>query len=257
MAARAAETAQVGINRSKVTHVLAPGDVAQGTIDVRNPGDSPMPISVYLRDWAVGPAGDGAKEFFPADSTPRSCAGWVTLAPSTFHLEPWASITVEYTVRVPQDASLEGGYYCSLLFEAGGTPLEAARPRGEGLSLEYTAGLSSFFSIDIKGTVRRLARLTDLTSTPPMAGRPMTVSGLFINESNAIVECTGTFHVQRADGLIAARGALSQVVLGIRQQVPIRLEWPGSLDRGQYSLILTYDCGEDLVLGEEVSLAIP
>ncbi len=94
---------------------LTRGDVKQESIVVRNPGQAPVQIRAYQRDYRT--YADGRKEFGKPGSVDRSNSGWITVTPHEMVLEPGQTASFKATVRVPENASLSGTYWSVVMVE--------------------------------------------------------------------------------------------------------------------------------------------
>ena len=242
-------------NKPVIQVSLSRGEAMQGSVELLNNGDQPLKVKVYLEDWSYTDAGDGSKEFVAPATTPRSCAAWVSFFPQEFDLPAAGRALVDYTVRVPQEASLDGGYYAVLFFES--TIAAPHTPEADGVLVKYAARLGSLFMVEVKGTVRREARLAALTVLPPQGPNPLKIETQLANEGNVSLSCDGSFHLLTTDNRIAARGEVPHRYVWPGHQVPVYGEWVGSLSAGAYTAVMTYDCGEELVVVEERQLSVP
>ena len=252
---RQAHALNLSNNKPVIQVGLGRGEAVQGSIELLNNGDQPLKVKAYLEDWFYADDGDGSKEFVAPGSSPRSSAGWVSFFPQAFDLPAAGRAVVDYTVRVPQDASLDGGYYAVLFFES--MIAEASSPQADGVMVKYAARLGSLFLVEVKGTVRREARLAALSIAPPGGSTPLKLEGQLANEGNVSLSCSGSFHVLSQDNRIAARGELPHRYVWPGHQVPVSGEWAGLLPRGTYTAVATYDCGEELVILEERQFVAP
>ena len=96
-------------------HHVDPGARAEGTITVRNDGDTTARLVVSLRDFHFD--ADGTNDYADPMSLPRSNAGWVRFSPSQITLEPDESEQVHFRVEVPPDETLAGTYWSLLMVE--------------------------------------------------------------------------------------------------------------------------------------------
>jgi hypothetical protein len=254
-------SARMGLSTDEtiIRRQVQPGGVIQGSFTLSNTGDQPVGVELYLEDWHYAETGDGTVMFSQAGTTERSAAPWISFVPPRAELPPGGHINVDYTVRVPNDSTLQGGYYAMLFVEtvfASTVPAITGGPESITASVDYTGRLGHTFMVEIQNTLTPRASLRNLTVVPPGVG-PMVVRGTLANEGNVVAKCErASFHAQTADGLIAARGSLPGAFVDAGQQVPIQAEWTGSLSPGAYSLILTYDCGDELLVSEEVPLQV-
>ncbi|MBI4598330.1 MAG: hypothetical protein HY737_08035 [Candidatus Omnitrophica bacterium] len=246
-----------------VRQTLAPGDVVQGSIELVNDGNQPVEVKAYLEDWRYASSGDGSKEFAPPQTMPRSCAGWISFYPQTIGLPPSERTSVEYTIRVPQDQPLEGGYYAVLFFEAALAEAPAEPPGSEvgadthEAVVKFAARLGSLFLVDVKGTVRREARLSSAKVTPPSVAHPIKLEAVLANEGNVSLSCTNSYHIMGPDNVVVDRGELSALYLWPGDKAGLAAEASALLGTGTYQVVITSDCGEELIIAEETQLSVP
>jgi len=248
----------ISINQPVVQHSLSPGKTIQGSMELVSHHDVPVHVSVYLEDWQYTPVGDGSKQFAPAQTLPRSCAGWVRFFPAQADLPPHGRAVVDYTIHVPDDQTLEGSYYAVLFFEA--TLGEAAGLGAKGsedpeATVRFAARLGSLMIVDIEGTVRREARLSNLRLAPTPS-KTVSLTASLVNEGNVHLRCEGSFHVLGEHEVVMGRGELPARYVWLGTAVPVEAEWSGTLSPGMYTFVATYDCGEEIIVVEEAPLSI-
>lgn len=254
--ARQAYAVSLHNNNPLIEHELKAGEAIQGSVELFNNSKSAVDVTVYIEDWRYSDAGDGSKTFAAAQTLDRSSAGWVSYFPRELSIPAGGRGVVDYTLRVPQDASLNGGYYSVLFFES--TVAEVSSGVEEGASIRYAARLGSLIHANVSETVVKVATL----STPSIhrlggARQKMYIKSQLSNEGNVLIKCKGSFHVMTQENLVAGRGELPARYVWSGDTVPVEAEWAGSLSSGSYSVILTYDCGEDLILVGETTLTEP
>ncbi len=96
-------------------HSLQPGQEAVGLFEIHNPEDRPQEVKIYQTDHF--PHADGGVEYGEPGRLPRSNARWISYSPQRLVLPPRETVKVDYTVRVPDDASLRGTYWSVLMVE--------------------------------------------------------------------------------------------------------------------------------------------
>ena len=238
-----------------VEETLAPGETVQGSIEVENTGNLPVNVKAYLQDWRYTAAGDGNKTFAAPGTMPRSSANWISFYPQEFSLPPRGRGLIDYTLRVPKDPAPEGGYYAVLFVESKiGEAPNPLSPEGTGATVQFAARLGSLFFVNVKGTVNREGHIALQAPGRPAPGRPLALQGALANDGNAFLKCAGSFHIMGSADLVVARGELPTRYVWPGEQVPVSGEWSGTLPPGPHTVVLTYDCGEDLVLVEEAPL---
>lgn len=93
---------------------LEPGEVREGSFKVQNIGAGAFDFKVYASSYEVkgenyDPVFDGAKDGL-------KIANWFTFSQDTGHLESDTEVTINYTIRVPQNAP-GGGQYGAIMVE--------------------------------------------------------------------------------------------------------------------------------------------
>lgn len=94
----------------------AAGETYQGTIQLRNPGDTPQEVKVYQTDYLF--FSDGTNIYGDPGTDPRSNADWVTFSPQRFFIPPKGSSQVHYTIKVPDNEALAGTFWSMMMIEA-------------------------------------------------------------------------------------------------------------------------------------------
>ena len=102
---------QVSVSELSQEWVVKPGQIYQGVIEIVNTGEEPSPVEIYQTDYLFNC--DGQKEYGLPGELPHSNADWVTfeLTFSRLTIPAKNSITVPYTITVPDDLELVGTYW--------------------------------------------------------------------------------------------------------------------------------------------------
>jgi len=185
----------------------------------------------------------------------RSCSSWVSFFPQELSIPARGKAVVDYTIRVPPDGEWDGSYSSVLFFESaiGEVPdLERV-----GAVVRFAARIGSLLDIQVKGTVRQEGRLAIASIAPPTASSPLRLQGTLANEGNTSLQCENSFYLVGPHELVVARGVLPKAYLSAGQSVALTGDWNGALSPGAYAVVVTADCGEELVLVEEAPLTVP
>ncbi len=238
---------------------LNPGDVHQGSISLSNSGDKPMRISAYLQDWQYkySSQGDFEKEFAAPGTMGRSGSNWISFFPNNLEIPPRGSAKVEYTIRVPDDQPLEGGYYSVMFFE--GMAPESQDGTQGGVNVKFSTRMGSLFLINIESTVRQDMEISDIRASRVDAASPLRIEATLLTKANVLMACkSGSFHFMSPEGVVGARGDLPDIHLWPGSEpLKIQAESLGNLAGGRYNTVLTYDCNKgEIVIGES-ELAVP
>ncbi len=150
--------------------VVQPGATIEGRLVLRNAGETASQARIYQSDylfWA-----DGRNEYGEPGSTPRSNATWLQVTPSQVTIEPGATESVYYTLRVPEQADLVGTYWSLIMVEPIAeaaleppTPEEGKAKVGFQTVLRYAVQVVTHLGTsgtqELKFTERALSRTED------------------------------------------------------------------------------------------------
>jgi hypothetical protein len=100
-------------------------------------------VSIYKGDWDLSE--NGKILYYPADSLPHSCSGWITINPTEFTLAPGEVKDVRVTFEIPPEVT--GGYWSVIFFEGKPPETEEWTPL---VKLTGRVGITTY--LDIAGT---------------------------------------------------------------------------------------------------------
>jgi hypothetical protein len=110
--ARCGLTVAGGLSRE---HTARPGDKYEGTIQLKNEGETPYEVMVYQTDYAF--LATGETFYGEPRSIPRSNAGWISFNPQWLSIPAMSTASLHYTVQVPEDPVLTGTYWSMIMLE--------------------------------------------------------------------------------------------------------------------------------------------
>ena len=93
---------------------LKPGEIKQGSFRVQNIGTNAFDFKVYAVPYSV--SNENYDPTFDASSDYTKISNWFTFNTTSGHLDSNSEATIEYTVKVPQNAP-GGGQYASIMVE--------------------------------------------------------------------------------------------------------------------------------------------
>lgn len=250
--AHAAWAFNARISRPIVHETLAPGETAHGTIEIENQEESPLSFEIYLQDWEYIDGGSGEKLFSVPGTSPSSSANWITYFPDHLDLPARGKGLVEYTIRVPQEGA-SGGYYTVLFFES---VIARGMADEKGVSVQYTGRIGSLFEIEVAGTVRRTAEISEVTVGRPDEDRPLAMSFTLKNTGNVILRPKAYFNIVDDRGQYFGRGEFKPIYLSPNRSGSTATEWTGNLSPGSYTVVLTIDLGGEEILVSEHPLEV-
>ncbi|UCB52269.1 MAG: hypothetical protein JSV10_09840 [Candidatus Zixiibacteriota bacterium] len=87
---------------------LQPGETHEGTINLKNTGETSCQVNVFQTDYLF--YADGSNVYGEPGTVVRSNADWLSVAPNRLTIPPNEMASVYYTVRVPQIQKLASIY---------------------------------------------------------------------------------------------------------------------------------------------------
>jgi len=254
-----ASSAQITV-RGRLAHDIdaVAGQSISGSIIVDNDTDEPQQAKVYQTDYRF--FADGTNEYGTPGSIDRSNATWVQFSPSTMTIPPEGSVTIAYTVTIPDslDEGVPEGSYWSMMMIEGISARSAESTLADSSSTENTVGFNqvtrygvqlavhlrtgaradvSFDGVELVangdgGTVFR----ADVTNTGSLMIRPNVYMRVFDSDGKEY----GPFD-----------GTRFRMYPGTSVRQNIRLD---NLPAGEYQALLVVDAGDEAVFGGQFQL---
>jgi len=214
---------------------LLPGSSNTYTIEVISAVDTTLYMRVYSADWLITP--DGGRRYYPADSLPVSCAGWIVLNPVEFELPPQGRQTVRMTINVPPD--VVGEYWCVVFAEALPIPSQWVP------MLRVTGRVGSLVFVEIAGTGVKQGEITNLE----------------FSDGNVVLvfQNTGSVHLRpyaevclvNADGDTVWQDAVERFLVLPEGTRELTFPVTANLPSGVYTVVSKVDYGtEEVLVGE-------
>jgi len=233
------------VDKSKVRFIIPAGGSQAGVLKVYSQSGDKIKIKVHYEDWAYSYLQDGAKDFYPPSSTPLSCSDWITVNPPEFTLPAYGVQSVNYVVKVPEQA--RGAYFSVMFFETVFMPVPLGNPISPdelrvGTSLNIKLG--TLFYVEAQDTVKRQVELKNFSVQQDIANRFFSVSLDLKNTSNSDITSRGTFDLIDEKGIVYARGVFNDSYTFPGQEASLTGIWKNLIDSGRYDLIITMDLGK-------------
>jgi hypothetical protein len=227
--------------------IIPPGQSKAGRIEIKNASNESKAVKVYIEDW-VYTSDDGSKRFMPPATSDLSCANWISFAPGEFTVPAFGKQYVNYTVRVPKDAT--GGHYAVLFFESA---MGKTQEKTEAMvSMPVAVRIASLFYIEPEGTINRAGQLGKLSLERKSNSEPLAINLDFKNTGNVDIIAGGNFDIIDKQGMVYARGEFSNKIYTFAQETAkLKANIKESLVKGKYDFIVTLDLGKAL---EELSM---
>ncbi len=107
----------LGISPPDINLKINRGEQYQGELYLFGSEKDSIQIKIYPMDWSLSTSGN--YQFLPMGTVKRSASSWISFSPKTLNLPPKRGQKIEYTIKVPNDAS--GSYWAALMAETNPT----------------------------------------------------------------------------------------------------------------------------------------
>lgn len=152
-------------------HEARPGEVVTGTIALDNVGTEPWTGTIRLADYRT----DLERPLFEAPgAVERSCAGWMSVEPSTFTLAPSERGTLNYRVSIPDDPTLRGSYWGVVLIQDLDTQV-VAEERKEGFQLLQASQTAVRINVEVGSGAEARLEFSSINLEPSDQGNRLDI----------------------------------------------------------------------------------
>lgn len=232
---------------------VTPGGSYEGTIDVQNPGTEPQEVKVYQTDYSF--SADGKVLYGDPGGLPRSNAKWLTVSPRQVTIPPQQTVSVRFTVQVPNDATMKGTYWSVVMVE----PVAASPESGDSGPKNTGMGISQVLRYAVQ----------IVTHVGASGSRQLTFSRIQLTAENdkkyLLVDTENTgerwlrgkMWVDLYDSTGAHVGKLEGGMQRMYPGTSVRftVELVG-IEQATYKALIVVDCGGDDVFGANVNLVL-
>ena len=224
-------------NQYIVDHV-APGDVLERKIEVRNDTSSPMDVRLYAGGARVA---DGA--FVPDDSGSgpgAELSSWTTVTPESVSLAPGATSTA--TVRIAVPSSARGGERYGAVW----AELPAAPSPAGGISTVNRVGIRTYLSVGGGDEPETRFSLPRFTPVRDESGRPAVDIEACNEDESLAVDLSGSLTLANGPGGVSAgpfESAPPAVTLAPGQCSKVTIAMSPDLPRGPWDATATLKSG--------------
>jgi hypothetical protein len=236
----------------ELTHeyVVDLGQVLDGEIEIVNPSDEPIGVSIRQSDYMF--FADGTNIYGEPGAEERSNAGWITLAlPSQLIIEPKDHAIVRYRVTVPEGPALVGTFWSMILVGPAPDPLSASESQGVSVRTILQYGIQIVTHIGDTGerqisidAVQLLREETGITLQVDIG-----------NLGERWIRPKAWVEIYDASGQLAGRFDSPQMRVYPGTSVRHRLLLDG-IAPGTYSALVVFDNGDAFVWGAQYTLEI-
>ncbi len=198
-------TNENGVVRAYFDHVASTGQRIDDAMDVVNHGAQPLTLRVYASD-AFTTAGGGI-DLLPAVESPVDLGAWITVGTDSVTIAPGETVTVPFTITVPQDAT-PGDHTAGIV-----TSLTTAQ---SGSTVAVDRRLGSRVYLRVAGNLEPSLRITDVStvqqgSLNPFGGGSVELTYTVGNTGNVRLSANEIASVSGIFGLITADSPTGEV----------------------------------------------
>ncbi len=158
---------------------LDAGDVYEGSVTVANPANASEDFEyrVVVSPYAV--EGDDYEADFLSESVRTQVVDWITVENPTGTLKPNETVSVKFTIRIPETAPA-GGQYAALLISSN----TDAGP-SSGISVNNVFEMASLIYVNISGETIEDGAVLENKIPGFVTASPIRVSALITNNGNS------------------------------------------------------------------------
>ncbi|MBU1122372.1 MAG: hypothetical protein KKF54_06740, partial [Candidatus Omnitrophica bacterium] len=180
------------INKGSVKIQLAKGETYNGTVEINNPSQEPLGITVYMNDFLYVAPFTGDKEFYPPDSTEFSLAEWVNFSPRQLTIPPFSEGRVNFMVTPTEEFD---SARCGVLFfeSAMGVTEE------EGEIVNILGRIGTLLCVNPKPGNKKV-------DFYDIKGSNYEIRGRYKNSGDTFLHTEGTYFVMDNEGMVNDRG---------------------------------------------------
>jgi len=235
---------------------LNPGEVIQASITIKNSGEEPQEVKIYLRDYHY--TREGITSYGQPGTRERSNADWLQLNPEEkITIPPQGETDVHYTITVPPDADLKGTYWCMLMVEPE-EGIELIEDPETGLQVQTGIRQISRYGIQIRTHIgdtgtEELVVLDRRLVQGPEGKKYLELDLENTGERWFRIETRAEFYDQ--DGFLKDKleGPTASLYPGtsVRRRIDI-----SDIDPGSYEVLVIFEGGRDRVWGALYTLTV-
>lgn len=182
----------LGISPPDINLKINPGEQYQGEMYIFGSEKESIQVKIYPMDWSLSILGN--YQFLPMGTVKRSASSWISFFPQNFNLPPKRGQKIEYTIKVPKNAS--GSYWATLMAETNPTPATAP-----GQFQVMMAGRVAYIiRIDINGSPSGIGKIERLKLNWNQEQKKLDVSLRIKNSGASMLRFKGKLELKDSQG---------------------------------------------------------
>ena len=225
---------------------LEPGEVKRGKVDIANLSDTSLKAKVYPVDAVTTKDGAFAPE--PEDREKVGVGTWIILAESEVSLKPKETKTIDFTLKVPQNA--EVGDHMGAIIVQSKEPPKAA----EGTGLRIATRVGARLYITVPGDI--VKKLEFEKFTREVKDGKTTFSLTFVNKGNVRIGPKGEIKITDIFGKETDSIKITEREVFPEKTITIPIEWDKNLFWGKFTVRAKAVYNEDQTLTKELTFWI-
>ena len=238
LGAAQAQSAAV-VDPSSVVLQAQPGQVLEGAVRFTNPGETALPLRLYLSDWNFDDIGNFV--FDEVGTSHRSASAWLSFQPTALEVAPSTSEVVRYDLEVPE--GLAPGSYWTVLF-AESEPSDPV-PGQPSAAISVRVGHVVYVQVPPLTTGGAILGIFGEPPSATSAAYRMFVQ--YANTGNGAQGIEGRLSVRNAVGEAVIEADIErQVVLPESTRV-LQINLVGPLPAGDYTALIVLDHGDEQI----------
>lgn len=206
-------------------YTLEPGETKEGKVDIINTSEESIEVKVYPVDAVT--TKDGAFAPQPEDREKIDVGAWIRLAESEIFLGPKETKTVDFTVKVPENAEV-GDHIGAIIAQAKELP-----EVGGGTAMRVVTRIGSRMYITIPGDIVKELKFTEFT-WEKIDGK-IIFSLTFVNNGNVRIIPKGEIKITNIFGKAVDTIKILEREVFPKKEITVPVEWEKVLALGKFT----------------------
>jgi len=230
------------LTQSWFIYTLEPGETKQGKVDVVNTSEEAMTARIYPVDAVT--TKDGAFAPRPENVERTGVGAWITLSESEIILKPNEPKTVDFTLRVPENAEV-GDHMGAIIIQAKESP-EAT----EGTAMRVVNRVGARVYLTVPGEIVKKLDFTEFTRKLLDGKNIFYLS--FVNGGNIRIAPLGEIEIRNIFGRVVNKTEITQREVFPKNTITIPVEITEKIGIGKFNVSANVTYDEDKTLSKEI-----
>ena len=229
-----ADSTGLVVTNAAIVDTVSPGQVITQTMAISiGSSDPATDISISVDGVAQSLTGGYILLNADADTSQNTARPFVTVNPTSFHLDPGQSQKITATINVPQNVG-DGGYFA--IIKVANPPVVTS-----GSNVAIVTSVSIPVYLTIKDTqLIQTGKITGITNADITNGQPINITTIFQNTGNIYFKVEGQTTITNDQGVtldtIPMPLTSSSIIPGMSRNLEAIFTPSGSLSPGTYTI---------------------